>query len=50
MTHSAGIIGLGIRGSRGFEEISVSADPVIKLPQKRRGGGQGGWPDRAECP
>lgn len=53
MTHSAGIIGLGWRGSRGFEEISLSSDPVIKLPQERRGRGglRGrGWPDKGECP
>lgn len=49
MTHSAGIIGLGWRGSRVFEVISLSTDPVIKLPQKRGGGGQRGefgWPVR----
>lgn len=48
MTHGAGIIGLGLRSSGGFEEIRVSTDPVIKLPQESRGG-EGGRSDGADC-
>ena len=33
---SAGIIGLGWRACQVFEVISLSADPVIKLPEERR--------------
>lgn len=36
VTHSADIIGLAWRSCRGFEEIRMSTDPVIKL--QGRGG------------
>lgn len=44
MPHSADIIGLALRGRCSFEEIRMSADPVIKLPGRMATGlGVGAW-------